>query len=170
MDEVTPSDEKEKVLLTWTAKSQPFKPEDMKMQPVLIVMAVLVTIVLIFAQEWMLLLLMAAGGFYWYATKKTEPLDVEFSLTNKGIRAFNRMYMWWEMKSWWWEEKWTTKMLVVDVATGMMGRLYIPIEKVKPVDVEKIMSKYLVLLKPADTPVDKMAKWVKEKFPLENKT
>jgi hypothetical protein len=123
-----------------------------------------------FAQEWMLLTLMAAGGFYYYVMRRTEPLDVEFSITNIGVRAFGRMYLWWEMTRWWWEEKWSTKILVIEVPAGMMRRLYIPVEKVKPADIEEVMNKHLLKQKPTDTWVDKMIQWVKEKFPLENKT
>jgi hypothetical protein len=168
---VNKGEEKEKILLAWVAKSQPFNPREMKAQPVLMVMIALVALVLVFAQEWMLLVLMVAGGFYYYAIRRTEPMSVEFSITNKGVNAFGRMYMWWEMTSWWWEERWDTKVLALDLAAaGMMGRIYIPIEKLKPDDVEKLMNKYLIMQKPKETWVDKMVMWVKEKFPLENKT
>jgi hypothetical protein len=170
MEEVKQPEEKEKTLLSWIAKSQPFKPEEMQMRPILIVIAILITVVLIVAGEWMLLAVIAAGGFYYYAIKRTEPMNVEFVITNKGIRAFGRLYMWWEMKSWWWEEKWKTKLLALELGTGMMGRLYIPIETVRPEEVEKIMNKYLLMQKPLDTWQDKIGRYIKEKFPLENKT
>jgi hypothetical protein len=163
-------DEKEKILMSWIAKSQPFNPEEMKMRPILLVIVVLVSLILVFAQEWMPLILMSAGGFYYYVVRKAEPMMVEFSITDKGVRAFGRMFMWWELKSWWWEVRWTTKMLVLDLAeAGILGRIYIPVERVKPDEVEKIMNKYLVMQKPGETLTDKMTAWVKEKFPLDNK-
>jgi hypothetical protein len=161
--------EPEKTVLVWMAKSQPFKPEDMRMRPVLMAILLLVSVVLLISKEWILIMLLAAGAFYYYAVKRTEPMEVEFSITNKGVRAFGRLYMWWEMSAWWWEEKWTTRLLVVQTTAGMMSRIYIPVETVRPEDVEKTMNKYLTMQKPVDTWTDKMAGWVKEKFPLEER-
>lgn len=171
MPDGNPKIEREKVLLSWKAKSQPFKPGEVQMQPVLVVMVILVAIVLCFAGEWMLLLVMAAGIFYFYANRRTPPMDVEFAVTNKGIRAFGRLYLWWEFKGWWWEEKLATKMMTLSLTTGMVGRIYVPVENIKPAEVEALVNKYLPMTdKPPDTWTDKMAGWVKEKFPLENKS
>ncbi len=50
-----------------------------------------------------------------------------------------------------------------------MGRFYLPVEGSKDNEVEKVMEKYLLFEKPQATWMDKTAKWVQEKFPLENK-
>jgi hypothetical protein len=164
-----PRVEQEKELLSWKAKSRPYKSAEAQTRSVLIVLGTLIGLVLIFAREWMLLLVIIAGAFYYYAITRTPPEQVEYTITNKGIRAFGRLYMWWELSRWWWEEKLGTKLLALELKTGVMGRFYLPVEGIKDNEVEKVMEKYLLFEKPQITWMDKTAKWVQEKFPLENK-
>ena len=161
--------EQEKTLLTWKARSRPYNPDQEKTRSVILVLGVLITLVLVFAGEWMLIVLMAAGAFYYYAQNKTAPEVVEYSITNKGLRAYGRLYLWWEFKRWWMEPKAKEILLVLDLQSGMMGRMYIPIGNAKEEEIGKALEKYLMNEKPQETPVDKMTKWVGEKFPLENK-
>jgi hypothetical protein len=161
--------EQEKVLLTWTAKSRPFNKNGPQTRQVLVVLGILVAVVLIFAREWMLLLVIAAGVFYYYATTHVPPENMEYRITNKGVWAFGRAFMWWEFSRWWWAEKWTTKLIGLDLKTGVMGQMFIPVEGVKPEEVEKVMNKYLLFETPKETTAERMGKWMVEKFPLENK-
>ncbi len=161
--------EQEKVLLTWKAKSRPFNPDQERSRTVLIVLGVLLVVIFAFAGEWMLITLMAAGAFYYYAQNRVVPEEVDYSITNKGLKAFGRVYLWWEMRRWWVEAKINENLLVFDLTTGLMGRMYVPMGNVKQPEVEKVMAKYLIYEKPAETAVDRMTKWVAEKFPLENK-
>ena len=164
-----PQVEQEKVLLAWVAKSRPFRKGDFQSRQVLIVLGVLVAMVLVFAGEWMLLAVLAAGAFYYYATNHIPPGDAEYQITNLGIRAYGRLFAWWEFRRWWWAEKWTTKLIGLDLQTGVMGQIFIPLGEVKPEEVEKVMNKYVFYEKPQETMMDRASKWMVEKFPLENK-
>jgi hypothetical protein len=169
MPDAQPRVEQEKTLLSWKAISRPYKPTEAQTRSTLLVLGILIAVVLIFAQEWMLLLVIIAGVFYYYAITKIPPEQVEFAITNKGVRAFGRLYMWWELARWWWEEKLGIRLLSLELNSSAMGRFYIPIERVKEEDVEKIMMKYLLYEKPPVTWTDKAARWMQEKFPLENR-
>jgi hypothetical protein len=164
-----PRVEQEKVLLTWKAKSRPYKPAETQTRSVLTVLGVLIGLILIFAGEWMLLLVIIAGAFYYYATSRVPPEEMEFVITNKGIKAFGRLYMWWELARWWWDKKWETKLLALELKTGLMGVIYIPVDGVKAAEVEKTMMKYLLFNEPQATWLDHASKWMQDKFPLENK-
>jgi hypothetical protein len=161
--------EQEQVLLSWIAKSRPFRKTDMQSRQVLIVLGVLIGMVLVFAQEWMLLAVLISGAFYYYAANSVAPGEMEFQITNYGLRAFGRLFRWWEFSQWWWAEKWTTKLIGLQLQTGLTGRIFIPVEKGKEEDVEKILNKYVYFEKPKELVMDKMGRWVAEKFPLENK-
>ena len=161
--------EQEKSLLVWKAKSRPFKPAEAQTKSVLMVLGILVAIVLALASEWMVLMVLGAGAFFYYAWTNVPPEVMEFKITNKGVWAFGRMYMWWEFKCWWLDEKWNTDLLAMQLKSGVLGRLYIPIEGVKLEEVKRIVNKYLIYEKPADTTLDKMGKWMMDKFPLESK-
>ncbi len=160
--------EQEKVLLTWEAESRPYNPIDEQTRPVVLVLAVLVGIVLLFTGETMIMIVLGSLAFLYVVWNKNPPEKMEFTITNKGIRAFDRVYMWWEFGRWWIEEKQSGKVLILEMISGLVGRLYLPLEERKSEDVKKVMSKYLVFDQPQDTAADKLARWVGEKFPLRN--
>lgn len=161
--------EQEKVLLKWTAKSRPFNPKGMQTRQVLVVLGVLVTMILVFAKEWMLLVVLAAGAFYYYAVNHVPPEEAEYQITNKGIRAYGRLFMWWEFSHWWWIEKGTIKMIGMEIPSGVLGSIFVPIERRMEKEVEDILNKYVLYEVPTETMLDKVGRWVAEKFPLENK-
>ena len=73
MADELPRVEQEKVLLSWKAKSRPFKPAEEQTRSVLVVLGILVGLVLIFAREIMLLLVIIAGALlYWLIKKRTH--------------------------------------------------------------------------------------------------
>jgi hypothetical protein len=161
--------EQDKVLVSWVAKSRPFQKNPGQSRQVIFVLGGLISMVLVFAGEWMLLAVLAAGAFYYFATSKIAPEDMEYKITNKGIVAFGRTFMWWEFARWWWTEKWDTQLIGLDLQSGVMGRMYIPIEEKRKDEIEKSLNEFLLFEKPTDTTIDKFSKWVAEKFPLENK-
>jgi hypothetical protein len=165
----TPKVEQEKVILSWIGKSKPGGDGDVKIKPVLMVLGILVAIILIFAREWMMMWVLVAGVFYYYATRKSEAMDVEFIIFNKGMSAFGKKFEWKDFTRWWWEESFMKKVLVIEVVGGLLGRLYIPVDGAKSGEIEKLMNKYVLYDKPKETWTDQLWKWVKEKFPLDNR-
>jgi len=165
--EITPRVEQEKPFLTWVAKSRPFKKKNPQTMQVVVVLGVLIAMVLVFAGEWMLLAVLVALAFYYYVVSFIAPEDVEYQLTNFGVRAFGKLFVWGEFSRWWWSEKWGTKLISLELMTGVMGRMFIPVDKVKPGEVEQIMNKFLLFDEPKETSMEKMSKWMVKKFPLE---
>jgi hypothetical protein len=155
-----------KALLSWRAKSRPYSPIDAQTRSVLTVLVILTSIVLAFAGEWMILVVLAAGVFFYYAWNSTPPDEMDFAITDNGIVAFGRVYMWWEFSRWWMDEKMSTHLLGLELNSGIVSRIYIPIEGVKTEDVSRAVGKYLTFDKPKETLLDKMGKWLLEKFPL----
>lgn len=161
--------EQEKVLLKWTAKSRPYRQGEFQSKQVFVVLGALVGLILLFAREWMLMMLLAAGGFYYYAINRIPPDEVEYQITNKGIKAFGRLYLWWEFSRWWWVEKWGFQLIGLDTQTSGFGRLFIPVDKGKVDEIEKLLNKQVLFEKPEVTWMDNLWKWLMEKFPLQNK-
>jgi hypothetical protein len=155
-----------KVLISWRAKSRPYSPIDAQTKSVLTVLVILTSLVLAFAGEWMILVVVAAGVFFYYAWNSAPPEEMDFSITDSGVVAFGRAYMWWEFNRWWMDEKYSMHLLGLELNSGMISRIYIPIEGVKKEDVGEVVGKYLTFDKPKDTLMDKMGKWMVEKFPL----
>ncbi len=155
--------------MSWRAKTRLQQPVRFESSSTLIVLAVLISMVLVFAQEWMLLLVIAAGVFFYYAWNRLPADEGDFGLTNFGVKAFGKNYDWGMFTRWWKEEKRDSKVLVLELKQGWVNRLYLPIGEVKESDVDTVVRRFLVEDKPQETALDKAGKWFTAKFPLENK-
>jgi hypothetical protein len=169
MEEIAPQVEQEKALLSWIGLSRPYKGRTKQILTVPVVIGILVGIILIFAGEWMLIGVVAALIFAYYMWSTVKPDDTEYKITTRGIRAHGRLYMWDVLTRWWIEEKWAQKMLMVETPVNAAGRIVMPLGETKDGDVEKVMEKFLLKEAPEPTQLDKMGKWLAEKFPLEEK-
>jgi len=161
--------QQEIVLTAWTAPSRPYKTGGQKQMTVPTVLAVLVGVILLMAGEWMLIAVVAALVFAYYVWSTVAPEEAEYKITTRGIRAQGQLYPWESLARWWWDEKWDHKLLMVETPMLLAGRLVMPIGKTNEKDIEKVMNEYLLMERPADTTLDKMSKWMAEKFPLEDK-
>jgi hypothetical protein len=159
--------EQEKTLVTWRGLGRPFKKFNWEAMAVPTVIAILVGVILLVAGEWMLIVVVAALVFAVYMWSTVAPEEVEYLLTNKGLRMFSRLYEWPTMTRWWLEEKWGGRYMAIESWVVPMGKLYVPIEAKKEGEILAVMEKYLVKDRPADTAMDKMGKWVAEKFPMQ---
>jgi len=159
--------EQEKVLLEWKGVSRPFKKLKMEGMMVPGVIVVLVGIILLVAGEWMLLLVVLALGFAFYMWSTVSPEHMEYVLTNWGLRLAGRLYEYKAMQRWWREEKMGTDFVVIESWAVPMGRLFLPLTNEHEKKILEILEKYVVMDKPLPTSVDKMGKWLADKFPIE---
>jgi len=159
--------EQEKVLLQWKGASRPFKRINLEGMMVPGVIVILVGVVLLVAGEWMLLLVVAALGFAFYMWSTVPPEQTDYVLTNWGLRLGGRLFEFGVMQRWWKEEKMGSDFVVVETFAVPMGRLFLPVPKETEKKVTEILEKYVVMDKPIPTTVDKMGKWLSEKFPIE---
>lgn len=166
-DEPRVSQEKE--LVKWVASSRPFRPLSRQLFSTGVAVCVLVAIIMAFAGEWVLIAVMVAGIFAYYMWSTVVPEEVEYRLTNRGLRAHGQLYSWAEMARWWSDEKWGYKLLVVDTPLTWPKRLHLVVKTEDESKVREVFEKYVVMEKPELTVVDKMGKWMADKFPLEAK-
>ena len=160
--------EQEKTLLTWKAPSRPFRSKEKRALTVPMVIAILVAFILVIAGEWVLIAVVAALVFAYYMWTTVPPEEAEFSLTTRGVRAHGSLYTWDTLVRRWVEQEWDHDLMIVETPMVLGGRLILPMGKNREA-VEGEMSKYLLMEKPPDTALDKMGKWMEEKFPLEEK-
>ncbi|HBC72431.1 MAG: hypothetical protein UX91_C0001G0137 [Candidatus Amesbacteria bacterium GW2011_GWB1_47_19] len=167
MAEPLPRVEQEKTLVSWKAPARPFKPRGSQFLTVPMVTAILVGIILLLAGEWMLIAVVVALVFAYYVWTTVPPMEAEFLITTRGLRLHEQLYVWEVLTRWWMTDKWGQKILAVETPTVMVGRLLLPLGKTDEKEIIKEMEKYLLREQPADTTLDKMGKWLTEKFPLE---
>ncbi len=166
MDQV----EQERELVKWMVAERPYKPLDRQMFVTGVVVAILVGVIMLLAGEFMAILVLAAVIFAYYVWSTVPPQQVEHIITTRGIRTSGQLYSWGEMARWWVEEKWGSKLLVVDLPAGRQEllRLHLVLGP-EEMAVKEVMEKYLLMEKPTEMGMDKVGRWIGEKFPLQAK-
>jgi hypothetical protein len=167
MQEVVNRVEQEKMILTWKGPNRPFRKLEKKSLSVPMVIAFLVALIFALAGEWLLIAVVVALVFAYYVWTVFPPEVVEFAISNKGLRIRGQLYVWEVMTRWWIEEKWGMKILMVEAPGVGIGKLVLPLGEMEEVKLNKEMEKWLLHERPPETAVDRMGKWLEEKFPLE---
>jgi hypothetical protein len=158
--------EQEKAILTWKGPNRPFRKFEKKNLSMPVVIALLVALILALAGEWMLIGVVVALVFAYYAWTIFPPEIVEFVITNKGVKIHDHMYAWEMLTRWWIEEKWGHKVLMLEAPGVGIGRLVMPLGDMDEGKLVEEMERWVLHEKPVETVVDKMGKWLSEKFPL----
>ena len=167
--EVRPRVEQEKTLLSWRALSRPFALKEGQLLTVPMAIAILVAIILVIAGEWMMVGVTAAVMFVYYVWSTVVPEEIEYAITSRGVRIGKVLYAWEAITQWWMGDKWDQQLLMIGVMGYPGGRLALPLGTMEETRVEILMNKFVLKEVPEDTRMDKVAKWLEEKFPLSEK-
>ena len=159
--------EPEKELISWKAPSRLFKKRNREYYTTIGALVFLLSLIFLFAREFLLIGVMLAIGFVGYALASVPPNQIKHVLTNKGIRTSDKLYWWGQMGRFWWSEKWKQDLLHVELPGQFPGQLILLAGKEEKEAIEKHLVKYLIKEKPEPTFLDKAAKWLQEKVPLE---
>ena len=159
----------EQIYLAWTAPARPHHALGKQVMTVPLVITGLIGLILLVAGEWMLIVVVASLVFAYYAWSMIPAELMQYQITSRGVRVGGSLYEWPIFTRWWAGDKWGQPMLFLETPQSLTGQLVLttlPTDKDK---IDKIMSSLLLKDKPAATGLDKTAKWLAEKFPLEQK-
>ncbi len=128
--------------------------------------ALLVSIILMFFQEWLAIVVTWAAFFLFYALTKMEPVQVDHKITTEGIISMGHAYIWAELGPFWFSEK--NDNVVMHVShRNILGQLMILIDKVNQEKIRDILAGYLPYIEvPEKSVVEKMSDWFAKKFPI----
>ncbi len=160
--------EQERVMFSWTAPARPYRKLSRQIATVPAVVTGLIAFILFLAGEWMLIAVVAALVFAYYTWMVIPPENAEFAITNIGLRAHGVLYDWGNFTKWWMVEKWDQEILMLEMPGVWIGRMAIPVGN-SGEKVEREMEKYVLRGVPAELFLDKAARWLSEKFPLQEK-
>lgn len=159
--------EPEKDLYEWEAPSRLFKRRNREFYSTVAAIVLLVSIILMFAKEFLLIAVILALGFVVYALSAVEPEKVKHVLTNRGIRTAGKLYRWEMLGRYWWEDKWGQHHIHIEQPGQFPGKLVLLQGSGLKDRIEGVLNRYLIKEKPDPSIVDKAAKWLQEKVPLE---
>lgn len=161
-----PFDE-EKVLLEWSSPERVHKPRGRDFYTTVSAFVVLFSIIALFFKEFLLMVTIWAFAFLSVVMSRTQPQLTRHRITNRGIRTGTNKYSWGELARFWFDEKWGQQLLHVDTFRPFPGRIVLVIGEITNEKVKEILVKRIPYDKPDDTFVDRAAKWLQEKVPLE---
>jgi hypothetical protein len=159
-----------KDLLVWQAPARPFKKRGREYFSTIAAIVFLLIIILLFIKEWLLIGVIIALTFVSYVLATIPPEEITHKITTRGLTTGGKSYKWDWFSRFWFSKKWNNDILHLETILVFPRRLQLLLKEGAKEEVKKIIEKYLLFEKPKRTMVDKAAKWLQEKVPLESQS
>lgn len=156
--------EPERDLITWTAPSRTFKRHGRKFYVTAFAMAGIVSIIIFLAEGIMPVILIVSLVFLYYVLSTVKPEDIEYKVTNKGIKVAGKETGWNYISRFCFSSKSGNDVLILDTA-HLPGRLELVIKPEIKDDLKKEISAYVPYEEVSPSTFDKVTNWVARKLP-----
>jgi len=164
MPEELPIKKVEKDLVVWNAPSRPFQRRSKDFYTSLTAVAGLLSVVLFIIEGIMPVILVISAVFLFYVLSTIPPQDLEYKITDQGIKIGDGKTIWEMMGRYWFVTRGGSEILVVETAR-VPGRMELVIDQSKKEEIQKTLDKYLVNEQASATMYDKMASWATKALP-----
>lgn len=156
-------------LFVWKSLNRPAKNYGKEVFSTIGAVALLVSIILAFFQEWLAIVVTWAAFFLFYALNRVAPEEVDHKITTEGVVSMGHSYLWSELGPFWFVERW--KNIMLHLAHGnIFGQLVMLVGKNDEEKIRNILAQYLPYIESPQKPVtEKLSDWFSQKFPLEPK-
>lgn len=159
----------EELLLEWIAPSRPFRKPNRRFFTTITMIAVLIGLILFFANQMLPVAVVVAVIFLAYVLFSIPPSDVRYRLTTYGVRIEEQLYYWEELGRFWLTQQYKIDVLHIEVAR-FPNTVHLLLGELDRETMKQILSEVLLHERPALTPVEKAGKWLQEKVPLDLET
>jgi len=159
--------EPEKDLITWTAPSRPFKRRDREFYVTIIAIAAIVGLILFLVEGWMPVILIVSLVFLFYVMSTVEPENIEYKITNKGVKIADKRTGWEFLIRYWFSRRFNNELLVFE-SVLLPGRIELVINSENKEGLKKALSEYLPEEEAPPSYLDKTANWLARKLPGNN--
>lgn len=156
--------EAEKDLVAWTAPARPFKRRDREFYITIIAIAGIVGLVLFLIEGFMPVILIISLVFLFYVLSTVEPENIEYKITNKGIKVVDKRTDWALMSRFWFSRRFDSELLVIET-WGLPGRMELVINLQDKEEIRKALSSYIVEEEASPSYLDRAANWFSKKLP-----
>ncbi len=154
----------EKDLIVWIAPSRPFKRRDKQFYVTTISIAGMVCLILFLAEGAMPVILIISLIFLYYVMSTVPPEDIEYKITNKGIKVAGRLTEWQFFGRFWFGKRFDTELLILETRL-IPNRMEIVIKPELKSDIENNLKEYLVHEEISPSSLDKAIDWFSKKLP-----
>jgi hypothetical protein len=156
--------EPEKTLFSWKAPLRPFKRRDREFWVTVIVITVIFGVILFLIEGAMPVILIISVVFLFYVLSTVEPEEIEYGITNRGVKIVNKTTSWDFLTRYWFSKRYNSKLLIFEM-TSIPGRLEVVIHEKDKNSLKKHLNKYVVEEEVPPSSLDKTANWLSKKFP-----
>lgn len=156
--------EMEKDLVTWIAPSRPFKRRDKQFYVTTISIAGMVCLILFLAEGAMPVILIISLIFLYYVMSTVAPEDIEYKITNKGVKIGGKITEWQFLGRFWFGKRYDSELLVIE--TRMIpNRMELVVKNEVKEQIRENLKDYLVEEEISPSNIDKAIDWFSKKLP-----
>jgi len=156
--------EPERDLVTWTAPARPFKRYGRKFYVTIFSFVGIISIILFIAEGAMPVVLLVSLIFLFYVLSTVPPENVEYKITNKGVKIAGKETPWQNMLRFCFLPKTGTEVLTFDTI-GLPGRMELVINQGIKENLKKEISAYVAYEEMQPSFLDKIVGWIIKKLP-----
>lgn len=156
--------EPEKEILSWTAPSRPFKRRGRQFYVTIISIAAITGLVFFLIEGILPVVLIIALVFLFYVLSTVEPENIEYKLTNRGIKIAGKATPWGAMFRFWFTSRFDSELLVIETV-NLPGRLELVVSQDVKGKLKENLLRYLDEEEAPPTFIDKVAHWFSKKLP-----
>lgn len=156
--------EPERVLVSWRAPARPFKRRNREFYVTIIAISAIVGLILFLVEGFMPVILIISLVFLFYVLSTVEPEEIEYKVTNKGIKIADKTTEWAFIARFWFSRRFDNEILVLETS-NLAGRLEIVIGQDKKGEIRKHLQSYISEEKTSPSGLDRAANWFAKKLP-----
>lgn len=156
--------ESERDLITWTAPARPFKRYGRKFYVTVFSIVGIISIILFIAEGIMPVILLVSLIFLFYVLSTVQPENIEYKITNRGIKIGDTNTSWQNVTSFSFLRKSGTEVLIFNT-TSFPGRIELVINENIKESLRKEISAYVQFTEIKPSFLDKSIDWVVKKLP-----
>lgn len=154
-------------LFEWKSLNRPTWNFTKEVYTTMAAVAILLSIIVAFFQEWFLILVIWAIYFLFYQLSKAPPVLVDHKITTEGIISMGKAYIWAELGPFWFTTRGEDTVLHVS-HRNIFGSLLLIIKGEDEEKIKDILAEYLPYVEiPGKSTSEKMSDWFSAKFPIE---
>lgn len=156
--------EPEKDLFAWRAPARPFKRRDREFWITIIAIAGIFGLVLFLVEGVMPVILIISIVFLFYVLSTVEPAEIEYKITNKGVKVAEKRNDWEAITRFWFTKRFDNELLVFEVMT-LPGRLELVFNPKDKDNLKSVISKYVPEEEASPSGLDRASNWFATKLP-----
>jgi hypothetical protein len=159
--------EPDRDLVTWTAPSRPFVRYPRQYYVTIFAIAGIVGLVVFLAEGIMPVILIVSLVFLYYILSTVKPENIEYKVTNKGIKIGKSEIPWQNIIKFWFLTKGESEILIMQTLS-IPGKMEVVVNREIKEQLKKEISAYVPYEEILPSTLDKVTNWFSKKLPGNN--